>query len=278
MAVFKAGRHTFSLGDRTYVMGILNITPDSFSDGGHFYDPDRALERALEIEALGADILDIGAQSTGPSAKLLSDEDELKRLSAFLPVICSEIKIPISVDTFYPLTARFALENGVSIINDVSAEINPEIGRLVKDYGAGWIIMHNRGGALATDTVYEGGVVNAVKSFFNEAAAKTLTLGLEPAQICFDPGIGFGKSMPDNLELIRKTADLRTEGYGLLVGVSRKRVIGAATGETKAEKRDPGTIAAHTVAIAGGADFIRVHDVGAAVQAAKMADAIYRRI
>lgn len=277
MAVLKACQYEFCLGSRTYVMGILNITPDSFSDGGHFFDPDRALERALEIEARGADILDIGAQSTGPSAKLLTAEEELDRLSAFLPAIKARIKIPLSVDTFYPQTAHFALENGAAIINDVSAAINPEIAGLVKDYGAAWVIMHNRGGALATDMVYEGGVVSAVRAFFEEAADKTLALGIEPEQICFDPGIGFGKSMDDNLELIRQTAALRIDGYGLLAAVSRKRVIGAATGEAKAQNRDPGTIAAHTAAIAGGADIIRAHDVGAAVQGAKMADAIYRQ-
>ena len=276
MGIFKFRKHSLDLGLRTYVMGILNITPDSFSDGGRYFDADRALERALEIEALGADLIDIGAQSTAPSSSPLDTGEELARLSTSLKAISKQLKIPISVDTYHPQVARFALENGAHIINDISASVSPEMAEIVAHYGAGWVIMHNRCGADAIGNVYEGGVINHVRSFFEESMQKALAYGLSPEQLCFDPGIGFGKSMADNLSLIKHMADIKLPTCALLTGLSRKRVLGSVTGESVPKKRDAAGLAAHTVAIAQGTDIIRAHNVADAIQGARMAHALCR--
>src|SRR5665647_479468 len=147
MDCFKARDFCFPLGKRTYIMGILNVTPDSFSDGGLYFAPKKAVERALEMQCQGADIIDIGAQSTRPGAQPLTADDEIKRLSPVLEALKGKLTIPISVDTFYTKTAEFALKNQVAIINDVSATVNPELAELIKTTCAGWIIMHNSGGA-----------------------------------------------------------------------------------------------------------------------------------
>lgn len=275
MAYFRALSHCFERGKRTYVMGILNITPDSFSDGGQYVEPQAAVERALVMLAQSADMVDVGAQSTRPGAVAITAEEEIERLSPVLARLCGTLTVPVSVDTFFPLTARFALEHGAAVINDVSGTVNEEVVDLVKQHRAGLIVMHNGGGAGATQTEYPGGVVRAVREFFDASIDRALSLGLPKEQLCLDPGIGFGKSHEDNLALLRHLRELNTD-VALLTGASRKRVVGIATGETDPADRVAGTVAAHTAAIAGGTDFIRVHDVAQAVQGARMADALYR--
>lgn len=273
---FNAREFSFPLGARTYVMGILNVTPDSFSDGGVYAQPEQALARALEIQAQGADILDIGAHSTRPGAQPVLAQEEIKRICALLDALKSKLCIPISIDTFSPEVADFALNNGASIINDVSGWVNPKMANVIKNTGAGWIVMHNGGGAEATRVHYEGGVLKAVRGFFEIALSQTETLGLDADQICLDPGIGFGKSQSENMDLLRQLKEVKIEGIALLTGASRKRVVATATLEEDAAKREPGTIAAHTAAIAGGTDIIRVHDVSRGLQGARMADALFR--
>ncbi len=262
----------FDISGRTLVCGILNITPDSFSDGGLWDEPRKALERALEMQSQGADIIDIGAQSTRPGAQGLSAEDEAKRLLPVLKLLKDKITVPISVDTFYPECAQLALENGASIINDVSGKVSDEMARVVSRWGAGWIIMHNPADA-DTSVVYDD-VVESVHQFFMTAAQKTESFGIPRESLCFDIGVGFSKSYEDNLKLIKDIGKTRVAGSALMSAVSRKRVIGIASGEQDAAKRDAGTVAAHTVSILNGADIIRVHDVFSAVQAARVADAI----
>ena len=275
MAYFQAHTHSYERGKRTYIMGILNITPDSFSDGGQYTNPQAAVERASVMVAQGADVLDIGAQSTRPGAVAITAEEEIERLSPVLNRLCGALTVPVSVDTFFPLTARFALERGAAVINDVSGTVNEEMVDLAKQYRAGLIVMHNGGGASATQTNYPGGVLRAVREFFIASIDRALLLGLPKEQLCLDPGIGFGKSHEENLTLLRHLRDLNTD-VALLTGASCKRVVGIATGETDPANRAAGTVAAHTAAIAGGTDFIRVHDVAQAVQGARMADALYR--
>jgi dihydropteroate synthase len=276
MTCFKAQDFSFPLGVRTYIMGILNITPDSFSDGGLYLDPVKAVEKALELQAEGADIVDIGAQSTRPGSLPLTGHEELDRLSPVLLALKGVLDIPVSVDTFNPAVAEYALKHGASMINDVSGRLEPELARLVKDYCAGWIIMHNSGGASAAPG-YEGGVLRAVQHFFNKSLEQTRHFGITDETICFDAGIGFGKSHEDNLELLRHLKQVKPAGTALLTGASRKRVVGYATGEENPGFREAGTIAAHTAAIASGTDIIRVHDVRQALQGARMADALYRK-
>ncbi len=276
MSCFKAGRFTFPLGERTYIMGILNATPDSFSDGGLYDDPAAAARRALEMRELGADIIDIGAESTRPGAERLEDTDEIRRLAPVLEAVRGVLRAPVSVDTRHVRTARFALENGASIINDVSGKPEETMAEAVKESGAGWIIMHNPCGSSAV-AEYPRGVIRAVREFFEESLAAAEAFGVGPDRVCFDPGIGFGKSHADNLLLLRSIKDIKIPGVCLLAGASRKRVVGIATGEKRPEKRAAGTVAAHTAAIAGGADIIRAHDIAEAAQGAAVADALFRK-
>lgn len=276
MACFTARDFRLPLGRRTYIMGILNVTPDSFSDGGLYLQPEKAVERALEIQREGADIIDIGAQSTRPGAQPLSEEEEAHRLTPVLEALKGKLDIPVSVDTFSPKIAEFALKHGAAIVNDVSGKVNPDIALLVKNYCAGWVMMHNAGGAAAVDVRHDGGVLQTVRSFFIKAAGQAKAFGIGAEQLCFDAGIGFGKSHTDNLNLLRHMREVKIDGTALLTAASRKRVVGYATGEQTPEFREAGTIAAHTAAIAGGTDIIRVHDVRQALQGARMADALFR--
>lgn len=274
--MFKAGKHEFPLGKRTYVMGILNYTPDSFSDGGDYFTPEKALERALEMQEQGADIIDIGANSTRPGAVILTAEQEKQRLSEVLSVVCPKVDAAISVDTFYPSCAEAALKAGADIINDVSGVFNPEMAALAAKNGAGYIVMHNPCGS-ENAAEYENGVVAEVRKFFIDTITLAAQSGLSKNQLCLDVGLGFGKTDDDNLELIRNMEWLKFKGIALLAAGSRKRFIGSASGEENSSLRDSGTVAAHTATIAGGADIIRVHDVFSGVQGARVADALYRK-
>ena len=273
--MFRARNFEFPLGKRTYIMGVLNYTPDSFSDGGLYNTPEAALEHALLMQAQGADIIDVGANSTRPDAVILSAEEERERIAPVLETLCKSLDVAVSADTFYPSCAKAALEAGVSIINDVSGVFNPEIAALCKEYGAGYIVMHNPCGS-AQAAEYPTGVVNAVRSFFLDSLTLAVKSGLDKSHLCLDMGLGFGKKYEDNLELLRETEWLRFKGVALLAAGSRKRFIGTASGVEDSAQRDFGTVAAHTAAIAGGADIIRVHNVSAALQGARVADALYR--
>lgn len=265
----------FPLGKRTYVMGILNYTADSFSDGGLYNTPEAAAACAQAMQAAGADIIDLGAQSTRPDAELLTSAQELERLEPALAALRGKLTAALSVDTFYPACARVALENGASIINDISGEFNGEMAALAVQYGAAYIVTHNPCGA-GTVANYPNGVVNTVRQFFLDALTLAAECGLPRTQLCLDIGLGFGKSYEDQLTLLREMEWLKFSGVALVAAASRKRFIGAASGEKSPQKRDPGTVAAHTAAIAGGADIIRAHQVAAAVQGARVADAIFR--
>ncbi|MBQ8014963.1 MAG: dihydropteroate synthase [Clostridia bacterium] len=276
--MFRARGHEFRLGEKTYVMGILNYTPDSFSDGGLYFSPDAALRHALEMQSQGADIIDIGANSTKPGAKILGAAEEKERLMPALEAICGKVSAAVSVDTFYPLCAKAALEAGADIINDVSGVFNPETAKLAAQYSAGYIVMHNPCGSGIEAEYGENGVVAHVRNFFVDTLNFAAQSGLPKEQLCLDIGLGFGKSDEDNLELLRNMQWLKFKGVALLAAGSRKRFIGAASGETESALRDAGTVAAHTAAIAGGADIIRVHDVFSGVQGARVADAVYRKV
>lgn len=275
MQYFRGNGFSFPLNTRTYIMGILNVTPDSFFDGGKWNSPQIALQRAVQMEKDGTDLLDIGAQSTRPGHTPLSDREELEVLKQFLPLIASRVHIPISVDTFYPLVAEYALQNGAQIINDVSGTFSEDIADLVCKHHAGWIMMHSGNGNSDTVANYEKGVTNDVLAFFDAMQARCCAFGISTEQLCFDMGIGFGKSHTDNLELIRNIRMLKRNDRALLTALSCKRVV---ANETNAEGDDRlyGTLAADTLAIAGGTDFIRVHHIKESVFAAKMADAVVR--
>ena len=276
MCYFKGNGFSFKLGTRTYVMGILNVTPDSFFDGGKYNTPEKAVERAVKMQADGADIIDLGAQSTRPGSVTLSETEELRIIKQFLVPVVNSVSVPVSVDTFYPSVAEYCLENGARIINDVSGTLNPEIAKAVKKHNAGWVIMHNPSNA---SDIYDysdlGGVLNAVNAFFESAENTAKEFGIEPQNICFDMGIGFGKSHGDNIELLKNINKLKKENRALLTALSCKRVTAQNTGAEGEDRLFP-SLAANTLAIAGKTDFIRVHHVKEAVLAAKMTDEITR--
>ena len=252
-------------GGKPALMGILNVTPDSFSDGGVYFTPEAAAARAAEMQLAGADLIDIGACSTRPGGALTDEAEELRRMQAAFDAVRAAVTVPVSVDTFRPAVAAFALERGADIVNDVSGTVDPELADMVRRSGAGWILMHAgpAGAATADAPDYPGGVLRHVQAFFDDAVTKAAALGVPQAQICLDPGFGFAKTQEQNLELLRGLRTLDTHGCMLLVALSRKRFVGAISGETAPENRLFGTLAANAAAVAGGADILRVHDVAA---------------
>ena len=248
--IWKARNKEIEYGNKAVIMGIVNLTPDSFSDGGRYTDVSTAVSYALSLSEDGADIIDLGAQSTRPGYTEISPDEEWKRLGDTLSDLRKKTDKPISVDTYFPAVAKKALSEGADIINDVSGKVSPEMAEIIKEYSAGWVIMHSGSGS-----VYE------VKAFFENSALLAEKYGIKKEQLCFDMGIGFGKSYEQNLELIANIKEYKLSGFPLLLGVSRKRVIGAASGETEPEKRILGNIAADTAALFGGADIFRIHDV-----------------
>lgn len=260
--IFKAKNFSFPLGEKTYIMGILNVTPDSFSDGGKWLDIGAAVGHAVQMQNDGADIIDIGAQSTRPGYTRIPAEDEEKRLLPFLQAVRESVSIPVSVDTFYPSVAKKALSLGADIINDVTGYTDENMYRISARYGCGCIITHDR--------------ADGIKEFFERAVEKCDSFGIERECVCLDPGIGFGKVCRADLDILRECGKYRVDECAILVGASRKRVVGAPCGYPPFEQRLAGTIAAHTLAISAGADIIRVHDVAEAVRSAKVADAVVR--
>lgn len=241
---------TIEYGKKILIMGIVNVTPDSFSDGGDHFSPKDAVQCALELEKDGADIIDIGAQSTRPGHIPVSDKEEWQRLEPVLTALKGKLSVPVSVDTYYPLVAENALNLGVDIINDVSGIVSPQMAKIVKKERAGWIIMHN-GPAAPAD----------IKKFFEKSIEECTALGIDKSQICLDMGIGFGKDYDENMVLLTNVCEYKIDGYPLLLGTSRKRVIGQGSNQENPKERVYGNIAADTAAIFGGADIIRIHDV-----------------
>ena len=274
---FKGNGFSFEINKRTSIMGILNVTPDSFFDGGQWNSPEKAVEHALKMQEDGADIIDIGAQSTRPGSILLSEDEELEIIKKYIPAVISAVNVPVSVDTFYPKVAEYCLENGAKIINDVSSKMDREMALVVKKHNAGWIVMHTGNASASQEADYSkcGGVVNDVLAFFDKAEKIAAEYSISRENICFDMGFGFGKSHFDNLELLRNIDKLKSPERALLTALSCKRLVKNETGADGYD-RVFGTLAADTLAIAGGTDFIRVHHVKEACLAAKMTDAVVR--
>ncbi|MCC8022776.1 MAG: dihydropteroate synthase [Clostridiales bacterium] len=275
--IWNCGRKQISLGARTRLMGILNITPDSFSDGGLYDEAETAVSHALEMVKDGADLIDIGAQSTRPGHIPVTDKQELARLEPVLRALRDQTDVPITVDTYYPSVAKQAIAWGADAINDVSGVINPDMARIIAQTGAGWIVMHT-GGGTADDVPVIPDILSHIRYFFLYALETCeREYGIRRDRICLDPGIGFGKTGDQNLTIIRNLATIRIPDVPLLVAASRKRVVGQATGVKDPSRRIYGNIALHACAIQGGADILRVHEVRHERQGADMADALYRQ-
>jgi dihydropteroate synthase len=270
----QIGARSFA-GPGPFVMGIVNATPDSFSDGGRFLDPAAAVARALRLAEEGADVVDVGGESTRPGSPPVDEGEELRRV---LPVIealrARGFPLPISVDTTKPAVARAALAAGADAVNDVSCLADAALARAAADAGAALVLMHTRGtpADMASRAVY-GDVVAEVSAELEAALARAEAAGLPRARVILDPGIGFAKTAAQSLELLARLPALRALGRPLLVGPSRKSFIGAATGAAVGE-RLPGTLAAVAAAVLAGAEWLRVHDVAEARQAALLAAAI----
>lgn len=271
-ALFRFREGSLLLGSRTYIMGIINVTPDSFSDGGDNLDPQKALATAKEMWRDGAHILDIGGQSTRPGHTPVSPDEEWARLKEPLTLILKSLPLPISVDTFYPEVAQKALSLGCHIINDVSGKVSPQMAEVVKKYGAGWVLMHS-----CEEKCDD--ICATVGSKLKKMLDTAIGFGVDKEFICLDPGIGFGKTNEQNLALIKGTNRVKIKNNAYLLGASRKRVVGyaAQNDDLPFKDRDNGTVALHTVGQLGGADILRVHNVPAAVQAATVTDTLLGR-
>ena len=271
---------TLVLGQRTLLMGVLNVTPDSFSDGGKFLDPRRAIEHGLEMERAGADLLDIGGESTRPGSTETPAETELARILPVLEGLRDVLRIPICVDTRKSEIAEAAITAGAQIINDISGlRSDPRIAEVAVRRGVPLILMHMRGEpATMQKKPFARDVMKDVTRGLRAAIITARRAGVRKSQIIVDPGIGFGKSFEQNYELLRKLADISKLGYPLLVGTSRKGFLGATLArEGKSAPPDErlwATAATVTASILGGAHIVRVHDVAEMAQVARVADCL----
>jgi dihydropteroate synthase len=254
-------------------MGVVNVTPDSFSDGGLYLDPDAAIAHGEELVRDGAEILDVGGESTRPGAVEVDAGEELRRVGPVVAALAS--KATVSIDTSKPSVAEAALEAGASIVNDITAlRTAPEIAALCVDWDADLILMHMQGNprTMQESPVYDD-VVSDVKAFLAERLEFAVSAGIDEERVWLDPGIGFGKTLEHNLELLRRLGELRELGRPLVVGTSRKSFIGKVDGSA-VEDRLGGTIASSMLAVAEGADVLRVHDVAEVGQAMRVAAAV----
>jgi dihydropteroate synthase len=257
---------------RTLIMGILNITPDSFSDGGRFNQLDAALHHLETMINDGADIIDMGAESTRPYGSTeISADEELNRLVPVLEKVLQYSSVPVSIDTYKPIVAREALRIGAHIINDIwGLQYDAEMAKVIAEYDAPVVVMHNR-----TGSDYDKDIMSEICHFLRNSIDIAVRAGIDPQKIIVDPGIGFGKTPNHNLTVMSRLEELRSLGYPLLLGTSRKRFIGEVLG-TPVDDRIEGTSATVALGIAKGANIIRVHDVKSMVRTAKMADALLR--
>jgi dihydropteroate synthase len=274
--VWKMPRRKMTLGGKTLIMGILNVTPDSFSDGGVFSSPEKAIEHALQMEAEGADIIDVGGESTRPGSSSVPVNAELKRVIPVIQGLAKKIKIPLSIDTKKARVAKEAVEAGAEIVNDISAlNGDKKMAETIAETGAGVVLMHMRGnpsnmqkGSLAYDNL-----MGDIADYLKKSIDKALKAGVREDSIAIDPGIGFGKSVADNYTIIRKLDELKAIGRPIMIGTSRKSFIGKITGDEPV-LRSGGTAATIAVAIMNGCHIVRVHDVAAMKKVVSVADAI----
>lgn len=260
------------------VMGIVNVTPDSFSDGGRFLDPAAAVEHGLRLVSEGADLLDIGGESTRPGAVPVSEAEELRRVLPVLAGLMARVTVPLSIDTVKPAVARAAVASGASVINDVaSGQADPLMSRVVADTGAGYVAMHMQGTpqTMQRAPVY-GNVVAEVGDFFDTRLQSLVAAGVSAEQVALDPGIGFGKTLDHTLDLLARLAEFTRQGRPLVLGVSRKSFLGAMLGAGITD-RLPAGLACTVWASLQGVRIFRTHDVAATVQALRVAEALLAR-
>jgi dihydropteroate synthase len=276
--LFKTSRREIDCGERTLIMGILNVTPDSFSDGGRFSSVSAAIAEGERLVEAGADILDVGGESTRPGSEPVSPEEELDRVIPVIEKLAARINVPISIDTMKAAVAREAMSNGAEIINDVSAlRFDRQMSTVAAATRAGLILMHMRGMPkdMQSGSLHYQSLIEDISDFLRERLQSALDCGVERDRTMLDPGIGFGKTAGDNMRLLKHLVRFQTLGRPILAGVSRKAFIGSVTGGEPQDRLE-GTAAAVAVAIVNGCSIIRVHDVSTMKKVAIMTDAIVR--
>jgi dihydropteroate synthase len=276
---WQLARRTLIVGERTLVMGVLNVTPDSFSDGGQFQDVDAALSRAAEMVAEGADMIDVGGESTRPGGgAVLTVDEEMSRVIPVIERLAKQAQVPISVDTTKAVVARAALEAGAEIVNDISAlRFDFHVADEVAAAGAGLVLMHSRGTPGTLHRLPPSpDIFGEMRASLRRSLSMALRCGVKREAIALDPGIGFGKTLEQNLALIARLDEFAESfaGFPILVGTSRKSFIGHLLDDAPADARLHGTMATVTAAVLRGAHIVRVHDVRAAVETVRVADAI----
>ncbi len=269
------GGREYDLERRTLVMGVVNVTPDSFSDGGRFFDAGTAIDHALRLEEDGADILDIGGESTRPGSDFITLDEELRRVMPVIEGIAGKAGVPVSIDTTKSEVARRALQAGCAMVNEISAmRLDAEMLPLLVDKGVPFCLMHMQGMPkdMQVEPRYDD-VIGEIAAFLRERAQEAIDAGADPSNIMVDPGIGFGKTLEHNLEIVRRLNEFKSLGYVLVLGTSRKSFIGRIL-DLPEDERVEGTAASVSAGIANGADIVRVHDVKEMVRVARLADAI----
>jgi len=270
MNALKIGNKKFELGKRTIVIGILNITPDSFADGGEHFSVDNAVKHAFSMEKNGADVIDIGGESTRPGAISISMKKEMDRIFPVIEQLVGEISIPISIDTYKSEIAKNALDLGVDMINDISAlQADKNLANIVAEYEVPICLMHMKGNpkSMQINPIYKN-VLKEIHDFLKERTKFALLCNIKKENIIIDPGIGFGKrtgkGIEDNCEILRRLSELKDLGFPIMVGTSRKKFIGNVCGDDNplpVSDRLEGSLASACIAVANGADILRVHDV-----------------
>ena len=247
---------------KAQIMGILNVTPDSFFAGSRAFAVDQAVNLALKLAEDGADILDIGGESTRPGSSPVSEEEELRRVIPVLKGLKGKLSIPISIDTTKPSVAKAAINAGATLINDITGFINPEMLKIAKESDLQICVMHMQGTpkTMQQDPHYENGIISHLKNWFLERIDTLTHLGIRPEKIILDPGIGFGKTVADNVKIIHNLPELKKLGFRLLLGASRKSFLGKILNQPTQELL-PATLAVNTLACVAGVDIIRVHDI-----------------
>jgi dihydropteroate synthase len=267
---------SLALGQHTLIMGILNVTPDSFSDGGQYFDADSAAAHALAMEAAGAHLIDIGGESTRPGSNGISAEEEIRRVLPVLEKLRGKLKIPISIDTSKAGVAEAAAAAGAEILNDVTGLRNdPRLAEIVRRKKLGLILMHMRGEPRTMQQKpFAANVIRDVKNGLRQSIATAQKAGVSSSQIVVDPGIGFGKSHAQNCEILQRLPELAKLGFPLLLGTSRKSFLGTALNQDPGANRIWGTAATVAASILQGAHIVRVHDVSEMAQVARVADVL----
>jgi dihydropteroate synthase len=276
--LLTARQFTFTFPRPALIMGIVNVTPDSFFDGGRYYDAERAVAHGLELAAEGADILDVGGESTRPNAAPVEEAEELRRVIPVIERLAAQVKVPISIDTVKPNVAVAAIRAGASLINDIAANrVEPDMWEVAAETSAGYLAMHMQGtpATMQANPTYRD-VVAEVDAFFGDRLRRLALAGVRPEQVVLDVGIGFGKTLEHNLQLLAGLGQFKRWQRPLAVGVSRKSFIGKLLGAETAD-RLPGGLACANWAVQCGVGLIRTHDVRPTVQAVRMTEALMAR-